>query len=152
MSKSGAIKGRFQPSISIDTSELIVFAQILKRADPIMYKHLHTRLKAAGKVVADEAKKNASWSTRIPPAVKVQASMGSVAISVSGKRAPGARPLEHEGKPGKFRHPVFGNREVWVSQPARPFITPALAAKREEVLANIVAALNETLQEIADMK
>lgn len=146
-----ATRGRFQPSIAIETDELVVFAKILKLSDKIIYKHMHARLKDAGKVVADEAKKNASWSTKIPGAIKVQSTMGSVSISVSGRRAPGARVLEHEGRQGKFRHPVF-NKGGWANQDARPFITPALASKREEVMHLIELAMNETFEEIKAAK
>jgi hypothetical protein len=81
----------------------------------------------------------ASWSTRIPRAVKVNtrftAKTTSVAITVNQKQAPHARPLENDGRPGFFTHPVpvraKGTRrgrlgqaargQVVVKQKARPF-------------------------------
>ena len=143
-----AIRGNFAPKIQIDTSELKDLARGLKAINPIFYRKLNERLKEAGKLVAEEAKVNASWSTKIPRTIHVSASMSSVSVTAGGKRAPGARPLEHEGRQGNFRHPVFGHRNVWVDQPARPFIIPALEKNRYKVLELIKLAVNETFDEI----
>jgi hypothetical protein len=88
--------------------------------------------KAAGPVAA-QAKANASWSSRIPGAITVGVSSSrrfpGAQIKVSKDKAPHARLFEFPGRGGSFRHPVYGNREVWVSQEGRPFIRPAVRAK-----------------------
>lgn len=85
--------------------------------------------KAAGPVAA-QAKANASWSTRIPGAITTGVSQSrrfpGAQIKVSKNKAPHARLYEFRKS---FRHPVFGNRENWVSQATRPFIRPAIRAK-----------------------
>jgi hypothetical protein len=68
---------------------------------------------------------SASWSSRIPGAVKAQpfftAKRAGARIVVDAKQAPEAAPLDNHGQSGPFRHMVFGNRNNWVDQPARPF-------------------------------
>lgn len=81
-------------------------------------------------------KDEASWSTRIPGAVKVKASFSKkgagVVLEVDQKKAPEARVLEHGGRQGKIRHPVFADAEkprgewTWTDkEQARPFLGPA---------------------------
>jgi hypothetical protein len=57
---------------------------------------LRPRLLHAGSLVASAARSNASWSTRIPGAIRVGASFnsrtGGASIRVSAKKAPHARP------------------------------------------------------------
>ena len=114
-------------------------------------KRLRPKLRTAGRVVADDAKLRASWSTRIPRAVSVRTSFTKtrpgVSVVVNKNKAPHARPFEHVGRPGTFRHPVFGNREVWVPQRARPFLAPALAAKGDTAGRLITEAVDETTRD-----
>ena len=96
-------------------------------------REIRPALRAAGRIVADDAKRRAAWSTRIPKATRVSVSFAQrrpgVSVVVNRKKAPHARPFEHGGRPGRFRHPVYGNRRVWVPQTARPFLEPALEAR-----------------------
>lgn len=84
-------------------------------------------LREAAQPVARQAKQNASWSRRIPGAVKVGVLTGQrsagVVVRVDRKKAPHARPYENAGEQGTFRHPVFGS-DRWVAQRARPFLAP----------------------------
>jgi hypothetical protein len=114
-------------------------------------KRLRPKLREAGRIVADDAKLRSSWSTRIPRAIRVATSFTKtrpgVSVIVNKNKAPHARPFEHGGDPGTFRHPVFGNREVWVSQRARPFLEPALEAKGDEAGRRITEAVDETTRD-----
>ncbi|MBX6382023.1 MAG: HK97 gp10 family phage protein [Microbispora sp.] len=95
-------------------------------------RQLRPGLRGAGRIVADEAKRRASWSSRIPRATTVSvrfAGSPGVRVIVNRRKAPHARPHEHGGRPGQFRHPLFGDRSRWYSQRARPFLAPALEAK-----------------------
>lgn len=83
------------------------------------------RLMEAAKVIAEQAKSNASgWSRRIPPSIRVSGSYPEVFIRSS---APPAYPNEVPG----VRHPVFGGRGTrrphapWVTNQYRPFLAPA---------------------------
>lgn len=98
---------------------------------------LRPRLRAAGEMVRSQIKSNAGFSSRIPGAVRMTTAFGSktggVRIWVDSKKAPHARPLENLGAAGSFRHPVFGNTDVWVSQPAHPFFFPAVKSSGGKV-------------------
>jgi hypothetical protein len=74
----------------------------------------------------------------------------AIKVIVDAKKAPNARPLDSGNKAAGTinRHPVYGDREVWVDQPARPFFKRGIArgseaASREveKVLDDIVRAL-----------
>lgn len=119
-------------------------------------RKLRPKLRIAGRVVADDAKVRASWSTRIPSATKVSTSFTArrpgVSVVVDRKKAPHARPFEHGGEPGEFRHPVFktttGIRKTpWVPQAARPFLSLALEAKGDTAGRLITEAVDETTRD-----
>lgn len=125
-------------TVKIDVKALRRAARDLKLSDPEASKALRLGLKAAAQVVALDAKKNSDWSTRIPGTIKASSSGAiSAKVKAGGPNAPHAAALENNGKPGKFRHPVFGNDQVWVDQPARPYLGPA-ADKNQDVVAGLV--------------
>jgi hypothetical protein len=99
-------------------------------------------VEAAQPIVA-QAKANASWSTRIPGAIRARVVKRGVDIVVSRKKAPHARPLEGITGANSFRHPVMGNRDVWVSQPTRPFLDPAMKAHRGKVRARLARIVSD---------
>jgi hypothetical protein len=100
-------------------------------------RRLRTEVQRIGKPVLDQVKANASWSSRIPRATRIKVgyskTRAGVTIVTSAKRAPHARPYEHDGVPGTFRHPVYGNRKNWVAQTARPFFYQAVSEKASTV-------------------
>jgi len=111
-------------------------------------RNLGKQFKKAAGPVAAQAKSNASWSSRIPDAITVGVSSSrrypGAQIKVSKEKAPHARLFEWPGRGGSFRHPVYGNREVWVSQQGRPFIRPAVRAKGGEFIKACDRAVDET--------
>jgi len=46
-----------------------------------------------------------------------------------------------------WRHPVFGNREVWVAQGAHPFLGVTVAKHKEKFATDVVQALDDAIQE-----
>lgn len=133
--------------IQIDTSQLKQLAFVLKRTQPAIGKELNLSFKAMGEKVAADARANASFSSRIPGTIKVRRRGLGVRVQAGGDNAPHAAPLEHGGEPGTFRHPVFGNRNVWVSQPAHPFLHPAAEKERPVVEALAVEAVDKALRD-----
>jgi len=133
--------------LSIDTKALRSFAKALRVAEPALAKGLRLAYRAAGDEVASDARRRADYSTRIPGSIRVRTTQtAAVSVIAGGPQALDAAPLEHQGLPGSFRHPVFGNRAVWVDQTARPFLHPALEAKGEEAKAAVAAALLDTFR------
>ncbi|WP_433225604.1 HK97 gp10 family phage protein [Actinomadura formosensis] len=114
------------------TDEIRRLIRDLDGIPPELRRQLRPGLRTAGRIVADQAKINAAWSTRIPKAIKVSVRFSGtpgVRVRVDRRKAPHGRPYEHGGRPGTFRHPYFGDRRRWYSQRARPFLAPAVASK-----------------------
>jgi hypothetical protein len=72
--------------------------------------------------------------------VRTAGRLASVAIFVDGRKMPprqGALPQYMEGTRRPWRHPVFGNTEVWRAQPAHPYfyrvVRPLGFASRVEI-------------------
>ncbi len=96
-------------------------------------REIRPGIRKAVQPIVSDARGRASWSSRIPGAIRVALLKRGVEIKVSRKRAPHARPYENRGRPGIFRHPMFGDRDWWVAQRARPFLWPAVRAHIDEV-------------------
>lgn len=122
----------------------------LRRVPPELRKQLRPAVRAAAQEVLAEARSRASWSSRIPAATRVAVRFSGknagASVVVSAARAPHARPYEHLGSPGTFRHPVYGNRRNWVAQAARPFLFPAARAKAEAAAREIDQAVEQVLR------
>lgn len=133
------------PSITMLTRELGKVPIELRR-------RLRPALRDSAADIVSDMKSRASYSSRIPGAIRLSVSFakrrGGVHIRVNSKRAPHARVLER-GNDGSrsttFRHPVFGDKEVWVSQPTQPFFFPAIQAGRAGMRRKIAAAVAASL-------
>jgi len=108
----------------------------LKRLEPEVRKAFNREMKTLAGGIATDAKRNASWSTRIPSSIRVSATSTRVGVRAKRTLAPHARPYEGFGRGdsrrSSFRHKVFGNPGVWVSEPTRPFMAPAARAHQKE--------------------
>jgi hypothetical protein len=85
---------------------------------------------------------NLSKATRLE--VKTTGRKARVSIRVDGRKMPShfkALPQYVEGAKPRWRHPIFGNRQVWAQQPAQPYfykvVAPA-AGPRSRVAVNYV--------------
>lgn len=122
----------------------------LGRVPVELRRELRPRLLAAIRPVQSEARANASWSRRIPDAIGITvrygARSGGVLLRVNAAKAPHARPFEGLASGGRtFRHPVFGReREIWVSQQARPFLMPAVREGRPHAVRAVREAITAT--------
>lgn len=133
-----------------------VTALQVKLADlPLATKErLQPNLEAAAEILADEVRSNArseglDW---IPDVVSVRSRFTAASAAVSVVVAGSEGPEGHEDLPRlmefgdpAFRHPVFGDDDVWVSQEAHPFVLPAIERKGDEVREAGVAAVREAL-------
>lgn len=133
----------------LDATELKTFARNLRAADPVVARHFGNAMKGAGELVATEARRRADFSSRIPSSIRVRRSGVNVTVIAGGAAAPHAAALDHGGEPGSFRHPVFGDTEVWVDQPAEPFLEPAGEEKQEAAATQIANAIDQAVEELA---
>lgn len=116
---------------------------------PDLKRELRTALRKAAQPVLGQMRANSRWSHRIPAATRVSvglsASRTGVTLRTNAKRAPHARPYEHGGSRGNFRHPLFGNKKKWVAERARPFFFNAADQRANDVR----DSLGDTVIEIA---
>lgn len=137
-----------KPVVSVQADGLGQLQRDLKKASADALKLFRGAMKKAGDIVAEDARNRiAPTSQRIASSIKVSATNKGVAVKAGGRNAPHAASLENLGKPGTFRHPVFGNRNVWVSQPAHPYLGPAAEGKMDAVADAFLDAVNALLGE-----
>ncbi len=131
---ANTIKGGF----TIDTRDLQRLVKDLEKTTPGIRKSVNVAIREGGELVAVQARMLSSWSSRIPGSIRVGGAGTKVVVKAGGAKAPHAPAFEHHGQPGSFRHPVYGNRQVWVPQKARPFLLPA-ALKNAPVVRDMAA-------------
>lgn len=143
-------------SAHVEHASITRLARELGKVPLELRRELRPKLKASAAHVVTDMKGRASYSDRIPGAISMTVSFaarrGGVTIRVNSRRAPNARVLER-GNDGSrsdtFRHPVFGNRDRWVSQATRPFFFPAVKAGRPQLQKNIADAVQASLRKVA---
>lgn len=128
-------------------SEFLLLAAQLRRVPEHMRRTLTRRLRPIGQRAVDRARMNASWSKRIPAAISLRVSTtgrgAGLSLVVDHDVAPHARP--YEGLLSRvFRHPLFGDRDLWFPQDARPFVWPAVLSTQQDIAAEVDAAIAET--------
>lgn len=104
-------------------------------------KEIRGEFRIIGDKVAKAAQQNARWSKRIPPAIATSVTTKAVAVVARRARAPHVGIFEYGG-----RHPVFGNRDVWVEQKPRPYLRPAVAAVAPLVVPEMNAAMDRAIK------
>lgn len=112
------------PEVRVHAPDLLQLKRDLQGVDKTLVAELRRGLKEAAGPVKRQVQANASWSKRIPKAITIGTAFAAkrtgIFIRENAKRAPHGRALENQGQAGTFRHPVFGNRDRWVAQRARP--------------------------------
>ena len=53
---------------------------------------------------------------------------------------------------GRFRHPVYGNRDRWVNQDMHPFLAPAVKKNEALIQREVTAALNDALRVLGGLE
>lgn len=142
---------------SVDTSDLKAFIRALRKASPTAARGMRTRMRAAGAIVATEAKAIASQhSDSIPPTIHTTVYGASVAVRAGkGVALAAIYELGNKGSGGRddgsFRHPVFEQgddgllqeTDAWVDQDRWAFLKPAAEAKGVELEAEIMKLADE---------
>lgn len=109
-------------------------------------KELRPRMKSINAPLLADARRRASWSSRIPGALRTATSFtrkqAGVSLVASLARAPHARALEGIRGNREFRHPVFNDREKWVTQSTRPYLVPAADLYGRRVVQEVNTAVD----------
>lgn len=80
--------------------------------------------------------------------IRTSGRQAGVRIRVDGRKMPAGLkglPRAWEGRK-RWRHPVYGNRNVWVSQPARPVFDQTVAPYEARVRRRVIEICNRVLQ------
>jgi hypothetical protein len=135
--------------------------EALQRIPRQLQGRTRTALRTAAAPIVTDAKRRASWSSRIPGSissrVRFAGNKAGVRITVSARRAEHARPYEglmaraRDGRRAGFSHPVFakgGNRRNWTWRftQFRPFLAPAVEAGSPGVERSLLAAVDDVLR------
>jgi hypothetical protein len=135
--------------MSTGRDQLRALIEDLGQLPPDLRRELRPALKKGAQPMLDAMHRNASWSSRIPPATKLTSKLtggnAGVSIVVNARQAPHARVYENQGVNGIFRAPLFGDREHWYPHRARPFFKPAIDAHGKDVSEE----LGKTVAEVA---
>jgi hypothetical protein len=146
-------------------SEIQRLIESFGKIPPDLRRELRPAVRQAAQVVMEDAQRRASWSSRIPGAMRVSVRLSGrgagASVVVSAAKAPHGRPYEHLGQPGTFRHPVFWPRSRhmvfgverpgafkhgrWVSQAARPYLFPAAEARADAAAKEIDQAVQRVM-------
>jgi phage gpG-like protein len=137
----GANRAGAGTGISVEIEGLNEFLRDLKKFEPAVSKGFRRRIKGVVEKVAQDArsrapKRSGKLAKMIRPSVT---NKGASLLS----KAPHAKLFEFGG-----RHPVYGHRDRWVFQPARPHIFPAVRANEGFVNSEMLAALDDAISEI----
>jgi hypothetical protein len=68
---------------------------------------------------------------------------------VSGTKVPYGPLYEGLGGRSSFRHPLLGNRDHWYTQETRPFLQPAVDARRDEIVQRAEEAVEKAIRAAA---
>jgi len=131
-----------------NASGVLMLARQLGSIPTELRKTLRPALRQVGEKTKADVAARASWSTRIPRSLRVRPVLTGKSVGVyveaQARIAPHAR--AYEGlldRRDSFRHPVFGDRDAWVSQATRPFMAPGVAANARATSEAISDAVDE---------
>jgi HK97 gp10 family phage protein len=140
---------------SADVQQMRNLALHLKEAgEKDLRKELTAALRKAANPVAAEARANASEvSKKVAASITIRSSFTAKRTGVfitanASKMPPGHEALPgllekgSKGNPSLIRHPVFGTG-AWATQPAHPFLAPAVDAHAEQVAAEVDSMVDD---------
>lgn len=147
------------------TEQLVRLAANLKKAEPELRKQLLRQIREAGKPVAVDMKAGlratfpnaggfASRAARVPIGIRTRTTgkAAGVRLQASGKKgAATSRTLMSMDESGAFRHPLYGNRKVWIAQtysPAEGWFTEPAEEAKPEVQAKVLDAMESVARQI----
>lgn len=112
-----------------------------------------------GEVVASEARVIASEHSRsIPPTIAVRVRVGTVSVvagggdlALAGLYELGNRSQGKRDTRPTFRHPLFGNKSRWYTQPRYPFLRPAARRTAPELEAKIMKVADSVAATVAGL-
>ncbi len=137
--------------LEVAPSEFKALVKQVKDFDPKLATNLRREMRAAGKdAIADmrSALGSGPLGQRIGKGIVTKVETGKnrqgVKIESTGRGLPDPGFARVYNKPS-FRHPVFGNRDVWVQQDGRPYFGRTLRQHESKVRDRVQDALNKAV-------
>jgi hypothetical protein len=98
-------------TVRVQFPDLYALVKDLDKVDKKIAREMKKEMRQAADPIVQRVKAEAAtFSKRIPPAVKASTRFTKkttqVIVTVNQKQAPHARPINNDGKPGFFTHPV----------------------------------------------
>lgn len=153
--------------VTIDTAYWNRAATDLKNYDAALYRAMRKRIRNAGNIAVDKIRETlampspdggdnsgegrAALAAGTRTSLSFSAKRAGVKITTTASRLP----AEHKGllnvyNKASFRHPVYGT-DKWVEQNGRPYFGKVIAkALNHEILAEMQAAIDDSLAAVAD--
>lgn len=146
--------------VSVDASDFRKVLLATRDFDKKLYAALLKRLRLVGKDLIDAMQAelgSGEISGPIASGLKASISKGNVNAKGAGLRIRATSENLPDGKKvmlraynrAAFRHPVYGNTDVWVDQPGRPYFGKVIIEKRAAVQDEVRLALAEALRDMA---
>ena len=141
-------------ALDVDTSDYKAFTAKLKGAEKSVARNLRKRLREAGKPLADGLLQDgpeglpsggglADWLRQSKGAVSMTQTKLQIRLARGGKHDLGAI------NRGQLRHPLYGNRRVWVGQSVEAgTYDKAFDKHAEQALPAIERVLDDIMKEI----
>lgn len=136
-------------------------ADLKQVADKSLQRQMRRRLREAVKpIVAEVQGEAAVYSRTVARSIVAQFSYsartaGAQIVARRSRMPPGKQSLPtlfeygSQGSGGRYiRHPVFGNTEVWVNQPIRPYFFKTIRRHERQVQAALIAVLTDVEREL----
>ena len=148
-------------AISVDAQDFRKVLLATQDFDKKLYAALRKRLRTLGRDLINdmqgELDASGPMTRAIAAGLKASISKGNANGKGAGLRIRATATKLPDGKKqmikaynkAAFRHPVFGDRNVWLEQPGRPYFGKVIIDKREAVADGVRLALAEALRDMA---
>ena len=137
---------------TIDVTDLKTLARDLRKIQPELAKELRVGLKQVAEPVRATAELLVGAVTKKAAGPIVTRTSGVTVKVVNKSTHPLAGLFEYGNKGQRgaatFRHPVFGNTDVWVTQKTHPYLSRALAIRQDQVVRGFVDLVGRVLEKV----
>lgn len=151
---------------ALGSGQMRAVARDLRAEPPRLRRRFAANLRAAAEPIKTEAQANfrgmpnhsgrsTGLGAALAAATRVSVAQGArnvaVRIITDGRRMPAGKqglPQMVEGEV-RWRHPVFGNRKVWVGEAPHPSVGPAVAHHLSGVIGSVERTIDQTAADLA---
>ena len=136
---------------TVDVHDFRAFGDAIRQASPVLRREIRLELRKAGEVVAEAARRIIEpTSKRVADSIRTRTVGSVVYVEAGGNDLPIALLFEvgnsDQRSGNTFRHPVFGNRDVWVHQAMHPYLDRAAVATHTETVELLGEAIDKALE------